>query len=56
MNITKCDICHKKIEDREEVSIGYLSPLPRRSLCLKCAKPIVALLKKHKLTEEEKSK
>jgi recombinational DNA repair protein (RecF pathway) len=53
MNITKCDICHKTIEDGNEVSVGYLSPLPRNSFCLKCAKPVVAFLQKNNLIEKD---
>lgn len=53
MNITKCDICHEEIERDEEVCVGYLMPLPRYSLCLKCAKPIIAFLQKNKLIGEE---
>lgn len=53
MNITKCDICNKKIEDREEVSIGYLNPFPQYSLCLKCAKPVVTFLQKDNLIDKE---
>ena len=56
MNITKCDICNKTIDNDSEVCIGYLSPLPRYSLCLNCAKPVVDLLKKHKLIAKDKKK
>jgi hypothetical protein len=52
MNITKCDVCGKAIEDDQEVHIRH--NLLLADICLKCAKPIVALLKKHKLIKIEK--
>jgi len=54
MNITKCDICRKAVKYREQISIGYLTFIPRYSLCLKCAKPIIDFLKKNKLIKDEK--
>lgn len=53
MNITKCDMCHKIIESDSQVSVGYLSAFPHFAFCLKCAKPVVAFLKKNNLLGEE---
>ncbi len=52
MDISKCDICREVIEDNNEVSVGYLSPLPRYSLCLNCAKPIIVFLQKNDLMKD----
>lgn len=52
MQVTVCDICRKRIKNRQEVSIGYLVSWPQYALCLKCAKPIIAFLQKHKLFDE----
>ncbi len=50
MLVTKCDICKKEIEDLYNeavvVGLGWSATL---SFCKNCGKPIVALLKKHKL-------
>jgi len=52
MNIHKCDICKKKVEmDSVKAGVGYFSD---KEFCLKCGKPIVDFLKKHKLIKEEK--
>jgi len=54
MNITKCDICKKKIEDNSvKARVGFLVS---KDFCLICGKPIIDFLKKHKLLKEDKIK
>jgi len=48
MLVTKCDLCKREIEDREEVvtaGVGW----DRHSVCTRCGRPSVAFLKKSKL-------
>lgn len=49
MQITKCDICGKKIENEDKINIYYKLSFPISEICLKCGKPIEAFLKKNKL-------
>ncbi|MFA5770991.1 MAG: hypothetical protein WC894_05885 [Patescibacteria group bacterium] len=53
MNIQKCDICKKKIEEKYPVraGVGFFSD---KDFCSKCGKPVLDFLKKHKLIKEEK--
>jgi len=53
MFIKKCDICKKKIEYDTMIRIG-VSRHSDKDFCLKCGKPILDFLKKHKLIKEEK--
>jgi len=51
MHVTKCDVCSKVIGDNQEkVTLGYFGKeffLPAtHHMCAKCAKPIVAFIKK----------
>lgn len=46
MNLTKCDICRKSIKgDPVKAGIGFFG---REDFCLKCGKPVLDFLKKHK--------
>jgi len=50
MLITKCDLCKREIKDKKEmVTAGVGWDL--YSLCPRCGKPIVALLRKRKLLQ-----
>lgn len=52
MNLTKCDICGKKLKDKPvRAGIGYFVG---NDFCSKCGKPILNFLKKHKLLDEDK--
>ncbi len=53
MNVRKCDVCKKRIKDSPIIRAGadYFSD---KDFCLKCGKPILDFLKKHKLVKEEK--
>ena len=54
MNITKCDICKKKIEDNSvRAGVGFLGT---KDFCLICGKSIIDFLKKHKLLKEDQIK
>jgi len=49
MYVTKCDICKKKLGmERIKAGVG----LNDKDFCLKCGKPILDFLKKHKLIKE----
>ena len=51
MNVTKCDICGKKLTGKPiKAGIGFWGG---NDFCLKCGKPILDFLKKHKLLDEE---
>ena len=52
MNISKCDICKKVIkEDSVRAGFGFFQA---KDFCLKCGKPVLDFLKKHKLIKIEK--
>jgi rRNA maturation endonuclease Nob1 len=52
MNLTKCDICGKKLKNKPvKAGIGYFAD---KDFCSKCGKPILDFLKKYKLLDEEK--
>ena len=52
MYVRKCDICKKKIQGEPvRAGMGYFTG---NDFCLKCGKPILNFLKKHKLVKEEK--
>ena len=54
MNLTKCDICKKKLKgDPVQAGIGFFR---NKDFCLSCGKPIVDFLKKHKFINEDKKK
>jgi len=56
MQITKCDICKKRIKEYTEkihVNIGFFSG--SFEICKSCGKPILKLLKSKKLLKEDKS-
>ena len=53
MNINKCDICKKKLKDISvKAGVGYFSD---KDFCLKCGKPILDFLRKHKLLNKNKN-
>ena len=52
MNVRKCDICKKKLQD-EPIKAG-VGLFAEKDFCSKCGKPILDFLKKHKLLKEEK--
>ncbi|MEI7709553.1 MAG: hypothetical protein WCI76_02460 [bacterium] len=52
MNVRKCDICKKNLPD-EPVRAG-VGIFREKDFCLKCGKPVLDFLKKHKLIREEK--
>lgn len=52
MNIRKCDICKKNLQD-DSVRAG-LGLFQAKDFCLKCGKPVLDFLKKHKFIKEEK--
>ena len=52
MNVSKCDICKKKITGYP-VTAG-VDFFHGKDFCLKCGKPILDFLKKHKLIKEDK--
>lgn len=54
MNLTKCDICDKKIESNP-VRAGF-GLFREKDFCIDCGKPIINFLKKHKLIKEDKIK
>ena len=61
MTITKCDTCKKRIERADvQFAIMILGGAARyvnnHAVCLKCGKPITALLKKNNLTQRENRK
>jgi hypothetical protein len=55
MNITKCDICKKKLnEESVRASFGFFGA---KDFCLFCGKPVLDFLKKHKfITKDNKRK
>ena len=54
MNVTKCDICKKKLKGYPvKAGVGYFV---REDFCFKCGKPILDFLKKHKLLNDSKLK
>ncbi len=54
MNLTKCDICKKKIEgDSVKAGIGIFR---EKDFCLKCGKPVLDFLKKYGFIPKEKKK
>lgn len=54
MNITKCDICKKKLEG-DSVKAG-VSLFCERDFCLDCGKPILDFLKKYKFIDKDNKK
>ena len=53
MNVTKCDICGKKLTGKPvRAGIGFFTG---NDFCSKCAKPILNFLKKYKFLDEEKN-
>lgn len=55
MKITKCDICKKAIKSKDYIGINFHgSRFEFFELCLKCAKPMIKLLKSKKLIKDEK--
>ncbi len=51
MNVTKCDICKKRIEGEPiKAGVGYFA---EKDFCSKCGKPVFDFLKKHKLIKKE---
>ena len=51
MNISKCDICGKKLKEKPvRAGMGYFVG---NDFCLKCGRPILDFLKKHKLLNGE---
>ncbi len=54
MVIYACDICKKKIKDRNQV-MDFSYDLNRASLCDKCSKPLMAFLKKNGLIKARTS-
>ena len=54
MNFVKCDICKNKLKSKPvRAGVGVFG---EKDFCLKCGKPILDFLKKHKLLDEEKIK
>lgn len=53
MLVTKCDLCKRVIKDREEIVTAGVGMWNRYSLCVRCGKPIVVLLKKRKLLQPQ---
>lgn len=52
MNLTKCDICGKRLKGQPiRAGMGYFVG---NDFCLKCGKPVLDFLKKNKLLNEEK--
>ena len=53
MNVKKCDICNEIIKDDPvKAGLGFLGT---KDFCLKCGKPIIDFLKKHKfISNKEK--
>ena len=51
MYVKKCDICNKNIKD-EPIRAGF-GYFVGNDFCLKCGKPIVDFLKKHKFINKE---
>lgn len=52
MNLVKCDICKKKLKNNPvRAGVGIFR---EKDFCLKCGKPILDFLNKHKLIQEEK--
>jgi hypothetical protein len=49
MLVTKCDLCKRVIKNSEEITAGF--GWKRYSLCVRCAEPIVSLLRKRKLLQ-----
>lgn len=51
MHLRKCDICHKDLQSDSSirVEVGYSRG---KDFCLKCGKPILDFLKKHKLIDK----
>jgi hypothetical protein len=54
MNLTKCDICKKKLKG-DPVRAGF-GLFREKDFCIDCGKPIINFLKKHKLLREDKIK
>ena len=54
MQVTKCDLCKKKIEG-EPVTAG-LGFFGRTELCKKCGSPILKFLKRYKLINQKNLK
>jgi hypothetical protein len=52
MTITKCDFCKKEIRDERHgaisIALGAYA-LQGATICLKCSKPVLPFMKKHKL-------
>ena len=48
--IRKCDACKKVIRGTERTSIDTFDDYTHFELCNKCAAPILAVLKRYKLT------
>ncbi|MEK7124480.1 MAG: hypothetical protein AAB877_02235 [Patescibacteria group bacterium] len=55
MNVTRCDICKKEVNDKKYVSAG-VGWFPKIEACYDCGAPIVKFLKKHKIIEKEDKK
>jgi len=54
MNISKCDICKKKLKgDPVRAGIGIFR---EKDFCFDCGKPILDFLKKHKFINKENKK
>ena len=54
MQITKCDMCGKQVKKgAPELHFSYPRWFPMKSLCEKCAAPIMPFLKKTGLIKDE---
>ena len=56
MDIKKCDLCKKVIEERGESVYVRASLYESADLCTKCATPISKFLEKNKLIKKENKK
>jgi hypothetical protein len=54
MMVHKCDLCKKEIRKREMmVSVGLSQPFGSFEFCTACGEPILDVLKKKQLIEED---
>lgn len=54
MRLTKCDICKKKLKgDSVRAGLGLFQ---EKDFCVKCGKPVLDFLEKHKLLENKNDK
>ena len=52
MNVTKCDLCKKEVDKRNEIYVSF-PEYKTAEFCCKCAMPILKFLEKNKFMQKD---